>query len=63
MLHICQSTINFESLKIAWILSASQPYVRPGCTRCTAPEILRNKVILSDLQNCCSDDNLPTAPW
>ena len=33
--------------KIAWISSASQPanqpYIRPGCTRCMAPEILHCK--------------------
>ena len=53
--------------KFTCISSASQPAVRPGCAGCRAPEISHNKgpasVMVADLRKCCSEDDLPTAPW
>ena len=62
--RIFQPTANFESFKIYLYFicqPASLPAIRPGCTRCRAPEISYNKGIMAvDLQNCYSEDDLPT---
>ena len=50
-------------LKITYILSASLPAVRPSCTRCRASEISHDKGNGGGLRKCCSEDDLPTAPW
>ena len=44
-----------KNLKLTYITSASlQPAIRPGCTRCMAPDFSHNKsIVMSDLQNCC----------
>ena len=40
--RIFQPTANFENFEIH-LYFVSQPAVRPGCTRCRAPEILHDK--------------------
>ena len=37
--------------------------LRPGCARCRAPKFHTIKVMAADLRKCCSEDDLPTAPW
>ena len=54
--------------KFTCISSASQPAslpaIRPGCARCRAPEISHSKSnVVAHLRKCCSEDDLPTAPW
>ena len=65
--RIFQSTANFEIFEIYLYfvcLPACQPAVRPGCARCRAPEISHDKgTMAADLRKCCSEDDLPTAPW
>ena len=65
--QIFQPTANFENFEIhLYFVSqpACQPAVRPGCARCRAPEISHDiKVMAVDLRKCCSEDDLPTAPW
>ena len=68
--RIFQPTASFENFEIRlYFVSlpasqpASQPAVRPGCARCRALEIHMIKVMAVDLRKCCSEDNLPTAPW
>ena len=61
--------MNFKNLKFTRISStsqpasqpSSQPAVRPGCTSAMALEDLQK--LSSDLQNCCSEKRLSTAPW
>ena len=59
--RIFQPTANFEL--ICTVYFVCQPAVRPGCARCRAPEIYIIKVMVMDLQKCCSEDDLPTASW
>ena len=64
--RILQPTANFENFEIRlYFVSqpASQPAIRPGCARCRAPEISHDKGKAVDLRKCCSEDDLPTAPW
>ena len=57
-------TANFENFEIN-LYFIYLPAVRPDCTRCSAPEISHNKgyIMVADLRKCCSEDDLPTAPW
>ena len=57
---IFESTGNFKNSRtylhfVCWM--ASQPAVRPGCTRCKALKI--TQLTTSDLRNCCFEDNFP----
>ena len=60
--QIFQPTANFENFKI-YLYFVCLPAIRPGCARCRAPEISHDKGKAADLQKCCSEDDLPTAPW
>ena len=42
---------------------ASQPAVRLGSAKCTAPEIQHSKGYPVAFTNCCSEDDLSTTPW
>ena len=62
-------TANFENFEIHLYfvsqpacLPASQPAVRPGCARCSAPEISHDKGNGGGFTKCCSEDDLPTVP-
>ena len=62
--RIFQPTANFENFEIYRISSASQPALKPGCTRCVGLQKFHMiKVMAADLRKCCSEDVLPTAPW
>ena len=52
-------TVSFKNFEIHLHFICLLPAVRPGCSRCRAPET-HNK---ANLRNCCSEDDLPTAPW
>ena len=61
--RIFQPIANFENFEIPLYfvsLPASQPAIRPGSARCRAPEISHDK---GNGGKCCSEDDLPTAPW
>ena len=64
--QIFQPTANFEiylySVCLSACLPASLPAVRPGCTRCRAPEISHDKGNGDGFTKCCSEDDLLTAP-
>ena len=61
--RIFHPTANFENFEIR-LYFVSQPAVRPGCARCIGLQKFHMiKVMAADLRQCCSEDDLPTAPW
>ena len=71
--RVFQPTANFENFKIYLYfacLPASQPASLPACRKTQLHYVdvgLKKfhmvKVMAADLRKCCSEDNLPTAPW
>ena len=64
--RIFQPTANFEIFEMYLYFvcqPASLPAVRPGSARCRAPEISHDKGNGGGFTKCCSEDDLPTAPW
>ena len=64
--RIFHPTANFENFDIYLYfvcLPACLPAVRPCCARCRAPEISHDKGNGGGFTECCSEDDLSTAPW
>ena len=60
--RIFQPTANFEIFEIR-LYFVSQPAVRPGALGVGLQKFHMIKVMAADLRKCCSEDDLPTAPW